>query len=143
SLAKWKRLALADYGILTHEGVYTDMHAIRPDEQPDNLHSLFVDQWDWEQRIAPEDRNLNYLKTTVKKLYFILKRTETYMHKQYGITPHLPEKIYFIHTEELLQRYPNLTPEEREHKIVKEYGAVFLIGIGGKLSNGRPHDGRS
>jgi len=143
SLAKWKRMALAEYEIPIHEGIYTDMHAIRADEQPDNLHSLFVDQWDWEQRIRPEDRNLNYLKTTVEKLYAILKRTETYMYKQYGIRPELPRQLHFVHTEELLQIYPELTPSERENEIVKEYGAVFVMGIGDKLSSGQAHDGRS
>lgn len=143
SLAKWKRMALKKYDIKVHEGIYANMHAIRPDEQPDNLHSLFVDQWDWEQRIEEKDRNLDYLKKTVKKLYFILKRTETYVEKLYGIQPQLPEEIRFIHSEELLQRYPDVIPEERERKITKEYGAVFIIGIGGKLSNDISHGGRS
>lgn len=143
SLAKWKRMALKKYNIKLHEGIYTNMHAIRPDEQPDNLHSLFVDQWDWEQRISAEDRNIGYLKKTVKKLYFILKRTETYVEKLYGIPPELPEDIHFIHSEELLQLYPNLTAEHREREITKKHGAVFIIGIGGELSNGIPHDGRS
>lgn len=143
SLAKWKRLALAEYDIPVHEGIYTNMHAIRADEQPDNLHSLFVDQWDWEKHILPEDRNLSYLKKTVEKLYAILRRTEIYIYKQYGIDPLLPEHIHFIHTEELLQRYPQLTPQQRENEIVKEYGAVFVIGIGDELSDGTPHDGRS
>lgn len=143
SLAKWKRLALAEYEIPVHEGVYTNMNAIRAHEQPDSLHSLYVDQWDWEQRIRAEDRNLTYLKRIVKKLYFILKRTEIYMQKQYGIAPELPEDIYFIQAEDLMQRYPKLTGSERENEIVKEHGAVFIIGIGGELSNGEPHDGRS
>lgn len=143
SLAKWKRMALAEYEIPVHEGLYTNMHAIRADEQLDNLHSLFVDQWDWEKRIVAKDRTLAYLKKTVKKLYSILQRAETYVYKHYGIQPELPEHIHFVHTEELLQRYPDLTPPERENEIVKEYGAVFVIGIGGVLSDGKPHDGRS
>lgn len=143
SLAKWKRMALKKYNIRLYEGIYANMHAIRPDEQPDNLHSLFVDQWDWEQRIDENDRNIAYLKKTVKKLYFILKRTETFVEKLYGIKPELPEDIHFIHSEELLQLYPDLTPEERERKITKKYGAVFLIGIGAALSNGKSHGGRS
>lgn len=143
SLAKWKRLALAKYNIGVHEGIYTNMHAIRADEYPDNLHSLFVDQWDWEQHITSEDRNLDYLKKVVKKLFYILKRTENYVYKLYDIKPELPEKIRFFHSEELLQRYPELASEERERAIVKEYGAVFIIGIGGLLSDGKQHDGRS
>lgn len=143
SLAKWKRMALAEYKIPLHEGIYTQMHAIRADEQPDNLHSLFVDQWDWEKHILAEDRSLDYLKKTVEKLFSILRRTESYMNKLYGIAPLLPEHIHFIHTEELLQRYPELTPQQRENEIVKEYGAVFVVGIGGTLSDGTIHDGRS
>lgn len=143
SLAKWKRLALAKYEIAPKEGIYTNMHAIRADEYPDNLHSLFVDQWDWEQRIESGDRNVNYLKKIVKKLFYILKRTENYAYKLYGVKPELPEKIHFFQAEDLLQMYPELTPEEREREITKKHGAVFIIGIGGKLSNGIPHDGRS
>lgn len=143
SLAKWKRLALSKYQIPVHEGIYTNMHAIRADEVPDNTHSIFVDQWDWEQRINEEDRNLDYLQKVVKKLYATMVRTETFIYKQYGIHPELPQDIFFIHSEELLQRYPDLTPSEREFAIVKEYGAVFIMGIGHKLSNGEPHDGRS
>lgn len=143
SLAKWKRIALSKYGLPVGQGIYTDMHAIRADEIPDNLHSLFVDQWDWELRIKPEDRNLNFLKKIVKKIHFILLRTESYIFKQYGIKPLLPEKVFFIHSEELMQRYPNLSPNERENQITREYGSVFIIGIGARLSNGKAHDGRS
>ncbi len=143
SLAKWKRMALKEYHIPINEGIYTDMHAIRPDETPDNLHSLFVDQWDWEQRISEGQRNLTYLKEVVRKLYGILQRTENYIDKLYGIKPALPKNIHFIHSEELLQAYPDLTPKQREREIVQKYGAVFLIGIGHPLSNGEPHDGRS
>lgn len=144
SLAKWKRMALADYGIPAGEGIYTSMYAIRPDENPDNLHSLFVDQWDWEKHITASDRKLSFLKATVEKIYAILRKTEEYVHELHpGILPVLPEKIHFIHSEELLKRYPGLTPQEREYHFVKEYGAVFIIGIGGVLSDGKPHDGRA
>lgn len=143
SLAKWKRIALVKYGLPVGQGIYTDMHAIRADEVPDNLHSLFVDQWDWELRIRPENRNLDFLKKIVKKIHFILLRTESYISKQYGIKPLLPEKVSFCHSEDLLQKYPDLTPRERENQITKEYGSVFIIGIGGKMSNGKIHDGRS
>ncbi len=144
SLAKWKRMALADYNIPAGQGIYTSMYAIRPDETPDNLHSLFVDQWDWEKHITATDRKLHYLKATVEKLYSILRKAEEYVHSLHPeIVPVLPEKIYFIHAEELLQLYPELTPPEREYHIVKKYGAVFITGIGGALSDGRPHDGRA
>lgn len=144
SLAKWKRMALADYGIPAGEGIYTNMYAIRPDENPDNIHSLFVDQWDWEKHIGASDRNLLYLKSTVEKIYSILRTTENYVqHLHPEITPVLPEKIHFIHAEALLQLYPGLTPQEREYHIVKKYGAVFIMGIGGALSDGEPHDGRA
>lgn len=143
SLAKWKRIALAEYQIPLHEGIYTNMHAIRPNEVPDNLHSIFVDQWDWELHIRKEDRTLEFLKKTVRTLYSIIKEAEHFVHEKYGILPDLPDDIYFIHAEELLQRYPNLTGEQRESAIAREYGAVFIIGIGGKLSNGQNHDDRS
>lgn len=143
SLAKWKRIALAEYEIPVYEGIYTDMHAIRPNEIPDNLHSIFVDQWDWELRIVKEDRNLEFLYGTVEKLYAIIKRAEEFVEEKYGIAAELPDNIYFIHSEELLQRYPHLSPEQRETAITREYGAVFIIGIGGSLSNGRNHDDRS
>lgn len=144
SLAKWKRMALAEYEVPAGQGIYTSMYAIRPDEYPDNLHSLFVDQWDWEKRILPTDRKLSFLKDTVEKLYNILKHAEDYVHQLHPeIEPMLPEKIHFIHAESLLGLYPDLTPQEREYKIVKEYGAVFIIGIGAALSDGKPHDGRA
>lgn len=143
SLAKWKRIALAEYELPVHEGIYTDMHAIRPNEVPDNLHSIFVDQWDWELHIKKEDRNIDFLRQTVRKLFDIIKKAEAFMEEKYGITPELPDDIFFIHAEELLQRYPNLSAEQREAEIAREYGAVFLIGIGGSLSNGRSHDDRS
>ena len=144
SLAKWKRIMLADYNFQYGEGLYTDMNAIRPDEYLDNLHSLYVDQWDWEKVISPQERNLNYLKSVVQKIYDIMKRTEKYICHQYSvIKPILPEYITFIHSEELEERYPELTPTEREKAVCKDYGAVFIIGIGGNLKNGKPHDSRA
>lgn len=143
SLAKWKRMALAKYDIPVHEGIYTNMHAIRADEEPDNIHSLFVDQWDWELRIKASERKISFLKHIVQKLYAIFKRTEIFVHKQYGIDLRLPEEIFFIHSEDLLHLYPGLSPEKREFEIVKKHKAVFVMGIGGKLSNGIQHDGRS
>lgn len=144
SLAKWKRLMLAEYQIQPGYGIYTDMNAIRGDEELDNLHSLYVDQWDWEKTITDSNRNLTFLKKTVNSIYSAIRRTEYLVCETYPqITPFLPEEIHFIHSEELLQRYPNLTPKERENAISKEYGAVFIIGIGQKLSNGEPHDLRA
>lgn len=144
SLAKWKRLALADYGIETGQGIYTDMNAIRPDETMDNIHSLYVDQWDWERVITADDRNIEFLKKIVRKIYEALKRTEFQVYEQFGhIKPILPEEITFFHTEELLKMMPSLTPRERETEIAKKYGAVFIMGIGGELADGKPHDGRA
>lgn len=144
SLAKWKRLKLGAYEIAPGYGLYTDMNAIRTTEELDNLHSLYVDQWDWEQSIHPADRNLDYLKATVRKIYGVVKETERLIYKLFPhITPVLPDEITFIHSQELLDRYPGLSPREREAKAAKEYGAIFLIGIGGKLSDGEPHDGRA
>lgn len=144
SLAKWKRMKIGSYGIAPGYGIYTDMNAIRTFEDLDNLHSLYVDQWDWEQSIRKEDRNLEYLKATVKKIYKAVRETEWLIYEQFPhITPMLPEDIQFIHTEELLQLYPNMTAKERETEICKKYGAVFIIGIGNALSNGEPHDGRA
>ncbi|NDV78871.1 aspartate--ammonia ligase [Dysgonomonas sp. 511] len=144
SLAKWKRLTLADYNIKEGFGIYTDMNAIRADEELGNLHSLYVDQWDWEMVMSPEKRNLDFLKKIVKRIYAAMVRTEYLVYEAFpAITPVLPCDITFIHSEELLQRYPNLSDKERENEIAKEYGAVFIIGIGGKLSNGEPHDGRA
>lgn len=143
SLAKWKRMALRKYALSPHEGIYTNMSAIRPDERPDNLHSVYVDQWDWELRINKEDRSVDFLKKTVRAIYDILKKTELFVHKKYGIQEELPEEIKFIHTEELLQKYPEMSPQMREREIVKKYKAVFLMGIGGLLSNGEAQDGRS
>ena len=144
SLAKWKRLTLAEYGIQPGYGIYTDMNAIRADEELGNLHSLYVDQWDWERVIRPEDRNVEFLKRIVRRIYAAMLRTEYMISEVYPqLIPTLSDEIYFIHAEELLQRYPTLSAKEREHAIAKEYGSVFIIGIGGQLSNGEPHDNRA
>jgi aspartate--ammonia ligase len=144
SLAKWKRLKLGAYEIAPGYGLYTDMNAIRTDEDLDNLHSLYVDQWDWEKTIRPEDRTLAYLKATVEKIYAAIREIEAQIYAQFPhITPQLSEKITFIHAEELLRQYPTLSPKEREAEACRKYGSIFLIGIGGKLSNGEPHDGRA
>ena len=144
SLAKWKRLTLAEYDIEPDHGIYTDMNAIRADEEMDNLHSLYVDQWDWEAVITKEERNLAYLKEVVKRIYAAILRTEYLTCETYSeIKPFLPREIHFIHSEELLKMYPDLSPKEREDAICKKYGAVFIIGIGGKLSDGKKHDGRA
>ncbi len=144
SLAKWKRLTLANYQVADGYGIYTDMNAIRADEELDNLHSLYVDQWDWERVINEGNRNVDFLKRVVRKIYGALLRTEYLVCEAFPqITPLLPEDITFFHSEELLQRYPNLTPKQREDAVCKEFGAVFVIGIGGELSDGKIHDGRS
>lgn len=144
SLAKWKRLTLADYHIEKGYGIYTDMNAIRSDEELDNLHSLYVDQWDWELVIGAEDRTIAFLKKTVCRIYAAMVRTEYLVYEMFPeIRPVLPSDIFFIHSEDLLKMYPNKTPKEREDAIVREHGAVFIIGIGGVLSNGEKHDGRA
>ena len=144
SLAKWKRLSLAEYKIEPGYGIYTDMNAIRADEELDNLHSLYVDQWDWEAVITKEQRTVAYLKNVVERIYAAIRRTEYLTCETYPqIKPFLPEKITFVHAEELLQMYPDKSPKEREDAICEKYGAVFIIGIGGKLSNGEKHDGRA
>ena len=144
SLAKWKRLTLAEYHVSPGYGVYTDMNAIRADEELDNLHSLYVDQWDWEAVITREQRTLAFLKNIVERIYAAIRRTEYLVCETYEqIRPFLPERIHFIHSEELLQMYPDLSPKEREDAICKKYGAVFIIGIGAKLANGEKHDGRA
>ena len=144
SLAKWKRLTLAEYGIEPGFGVYTDMNAIRADEELDNIHSLYVDQWDWEAVVSPADRTLAYLKDVVRRIYCAILRTEYLVCETYPIIkPFLPKHIHFVHSQELVEMYPDMTPKEREDAICKKYGAVFLMGIGGKLSNGEPHDGRA
>ena len=144
SLAKWKRVKLAELGIGPGRGIYTDMNALRPDEDLDNIHSIYVDQWDWEKVIRPEDRHLGFLKQTVRRIYEAIKVTENKLFVEFPrIEPELPEEIHFIHAEELVQLYPGLTPKEREHEVVRRWGAVFIIGIGGVLSDGMPHDGRA
>lgn len=144
SLAKWKRLTLAEYNIEEGYGIYTDMNAIRADEELDNLHSLYVDQWDWEAVITKEQRNIAFLKNVVKRIYSAILRTEFLTCERYPqLKPFLPQDIHFVHTEELIQMYPDLSPKEREDAICKKYGAVFVIGIGQKLSDGKKHDGRA
>lgn len=144
SLAKWKRLTLAEYNIEPGYGVYADMNAIRADEELDNLHSLYVDQWDWEMVMTREQRNLDFLKDIVRRIYAAIRRTEYLVCESYSvIKPFLPSEIHFIHSEDLLQMYPDKDVKERENLICKKYGAVFIIGIGDKLSDGKPHDGRA
>lgn len=141
SLAKWKRYALNKYNV---KGLYTDMNAIRPFEELDNIHSLYVDQWDWEKVISKEERNEEYLKQIVRKIYDVIKYTSEVVHASYPILEYdLPNDIKFITTEELEKKYPNLTRKERENIFTKEYKAVFLMHIGGKLLDGLPHDGRA
>ena len=144
SLAKWKRMALADYGIAGGYGIYTDMNAIRPDEELSNIHSLYVDQWDWERVISRKERNLEFLKYIVRKIYEVLKRTEYTVHENYNaLHPVLPHDITFFHAEELQKMYPDLDPRQRETEAVKKHGAIFVIGIGGELADGKVHDGRA
>ena len=144
SLAKWKRYALKMYGFESGEGLYTDMNAIRRDEDTDNIHSIFVDQWDWEKIINKEDRTEKYLKKTVKLIYSALRHTEYYISREYNfLGTQLPEKITFITSAELEEKYPDKSRKEREYLAVKEYGAIFLMQIGGKLKDGAPHDGRA
>ena len=144
SLAKWKRYKLGAYGIPAGYGLYTDMNAIRTFEDLDNLHSLYVDQWVWEKTILEEDRNIGYLKETVKKIYSALRKVEHLVYERFPhITPTLPEEITFLYAEDLAREYPELSPKERETVATKKYGAIFLIGIGGDLCDGKPHDGRA
>ncbi len=144
SLAKWKRYALKEYGFSHGEGLYTDMNAIRRDEITDNIHSIFVDQWDWEKIISKEERTIDTLKATVRDVYKTLRKTEMYMAIQYDyIEEILPKDIFFITTQELLDMYPDKTAKEREYLITKEKKAVCLMQIGDKLGNGEPHDGRA
>ncbi len=144
SLAKWKRYALWRHHIQPGMGIYTDMNALRPDETIDNIHSVYVDQWDWEKVITPEERTPERLKVCVERIYAALKRTEFLLSEQFPVLkPFLPEQIYYIHAEELRQLYPGLSPKERETAIAKQYGAVFIRGIGGALDDGSIHDDRS
>ena len=144
SLAKWKRYALKNYGFHSGEGLYTDMSAIRRDEDTDNIHSIYVDQWDWEKVISKEERNMETLQYTVRKVYSALKDTEDYISRRYNyIEPLLPDDIFFITSQELEDMYPDCTPKERENRIVKEKGAVFVSQIGKILASGEKHDGRA
>ena len=144
SLAKWKRMALKNYGFAPDTGLYTDMNAIRRDEDLDNLHSVYVDQWDWELCISREERNTNFLKQIVSKIWDVFIDTQDIICERFPVlSRHFAKKIKFITTEELLNIYPDKTDKERENLIAKKYGAVFLMQIGDKLSNGKPHDGRA
>lgn len=144
SLAKWKRLKVSDLDLNPGFGIYTDMNAIRADEELDNVHSLYVDQWDWEQAISEQDRTVSYLKEVVKKIYRCMKRTEFFIYDRYpSISPILPEEITFVYSEDLQKTYPNLSAKERENLVAEKYGAVFIIGIGSLLADGKPHDGRA
>lgn len=144
SLAKWKRQALKVYGFRPGEGLYTDMNAIRRDELTDNIHSIFVDQWDWERILGPGERNEETLRAIVRKIYLTLRKTEGFVCAHYPhIKPELPDEIAFVTTQELEDRFPDLSPKEREYRAVREHGAVFLMGIGGALRSGKIHDGRA
>lgn len=144
SLAKWKRNTLAEYHVPSGFGIITDMNAVRADEELDNIHSIYVDQWDWERTMTREDRNLKYLCRTVRRIYAAILRTEYYLSEMYPqLKPFLPDEVHFIHSEELRRQYPDLTPKQREDAICKAYGAVFIIGIGGKLEDGKEHDLRA
>ena len=144
SLAKWKRLKITSLELPPEFGIYTDMNALRPDEDLDPIHSIYVDQWDWEMAIDPKDRTVEYLKSVVRKVYRCIQRTEFFIYDRYPqITPILPKEITFLYADDLQKQYPELTPKERENKVAKEYGAVFIIGIGGKMADGTIHDGRA
>lgn len=144
SLAKWKRMMLADYGFAAGDGIYTDMNAIRPSEILDNIHSIYVDQWDWEKVITAEERNVAFLRHIVARIYDIIRRTEKFICHEYpALRPVLPDTIHFVHAEELEEQYPNKSPKAREYLACKEYGAIFIIGIGGPLKNAEFHDGRA
>lgn len=144
SLAKWKRYALAKHGIQSGMGIYTDMNALRPDEDISNIHSVYVDQWDWEKVVEKEERTIVTLQESVIKIYKALKRTEFILCEHFPkLESFLPEEIHFFHAEELRERYPELTPKQREYEIAKQYGAVFIRGIGADLADGEPHDGRA
>ncbi len=144
SLAKWKRMALGKYGIKPGHGLYTDMNAIRRDEDLDNIHSIYVDQWDWEKVITKDQRTTEYLHETVTTIYNAIKNLGDYVNRLYReVQTEIPNEIYFITTQELEDLYPDKTPKERENLITKAHGAVFIEKIGGKLNSGEPHDGRS
>lgn len=144
SLAKWKRMKLGEYQMPPGYGLYTDMNAIRADEELDNIHSLYVDQWDWEQTITAEDRTLEFLCATVEKIYMAMQAVEMDVYRRYPhILPQLPDEITFIQAEDLLREYPGMDAKQRENAIAEKYGAVFIIGIGAALSGGEKHDGRA
>ena len=144
SLAKWKRMALADHGYRPGTGLYTDMNAIRPDDDIDNIHSIYVDQWDWERVMHEGERNLDFLKNIVRRIYEAIKRTQFLVAEHYPVCAQvLPDEITFIHSEEALAMYPDLAPAQREKELAKKYGAIFIIGIGMPLSDGIPHGGRA
>jgi len=143
SLAKWKRWALAKYGYKSPSGLWTDMNAMRPDEERDNIHSIYVDQWDWEKVITVADRTPEFLKAIVSRIYRAIKKTAEEIKKLHGFSPDLPDNIVFVSTEQLHARDPSLSRKDREHEITKEHGAVFLMGIGHPLADGEPHDGRA
>jgi len=143
SLAKWKRMALARYGYRHGEGIWTDMNAIRRDEALDNLHSIYVDQWDWERVISADERDLGFLRFIVDKVYAGVKGTETMIAKEYGVMPILPKRIPLISSEQLEANHPGLSRKERENVAAEAFGAFFLLGIGSKLKDGQPHDGRA
>jgi len=143
SLAKWKRMMLTDLGIEPGKGLYTDMNAIRPDDDLDNLHSIYVDQWDWEKVMTAGQRNLEFLKKIVETIYGVILRTEKFVCHEWNIEPELPESLTFIHSEELLAQYPGMSSKEREREACLKHGAIFVIGIGNALQNGEPHDGRA
>lgn len=144
SLAKWKRTRLKDYAIPAGTGILTDMRALRPDEELGPLHSIYVDQWDWEKHLTPTQRSLKTLKTEVQKIYQAIRTTELKLSQKFpSLSPRLPEDIVFVHTEDLLAAYPDKSPKQREDEVARRYGAVFIIGIGGDLATGEPHDGRA
>ncbi|MHC5353204.1 aspartate--ammonia ligase [Myroides sp. LJL115] len=143
SLAKWKRIRLQELNLDAHEGILTDMKALRPDEETSPIHSIYVDQWDWELKINSSDRNLSYLHDVVSRIYDSLLFTEQRVFEEFQIEPVLPKKLTFIQAEEVLKMFPDLSPKDREHAVAKKFGAVFIIGIGNKLSDGQPHDKRS
>lgn len=144
SLAKWKRVKISDMELAPDFGIYTDMNAIRADEEMDNIHSLYVDQWDWEKVITENDRTIPYLKSVVKGIFRCMKRTEFFIYDRYPqITPILPNEITFVYADDLQRQFPERSPKERENIVAEKYGAVFIIGIGGKLPDGSIHDGRA
>ncbi len=144
SLAKWKRMALKNYGFSEGEGLYTDMNAIRRDEETDNIHSIFVDQWDWERILRADERNMETLQRIVRQIYLTFRKTEGFVCAHYPfIRPELPDEIAFVSTQELEDRYPDKSPKEREYEAARQYGAVFITGIGGRLRSGKIHDGRA